>query len=552
MAKRGVRLLTMLIPRFRCWGLAAAVLAFGAAPAWGQFIRPFRQPSPQIEPIRGLQDYIHDGKLQLRLRDYLQLVLANDTQVHIAQLSVDSASAGVIAARAPFDPSLAASFGGRRTVAPQYSQISGAATLNSLSQNGSFNFQESLPSGQSVQVGFSSDRSSSNSAFAFFNPSYATGLNFSIGMPLLQNRGFQLQSGPLQQARIALMVTTDQTDAQVANLLVSAANQYWNTVQARDSITVRQQALDLAQKQYQRDEHALTLGALPKEDIYQDQTQIATDQVQVLQAQAAYQQQLDQFRRLIGADLQASTRDLDIVLADDPAQLPAEPNLPAVNDAIAEALRRRPELSAAERQLAADDLGVRMAHNSLLPELDLTGTYGSSGLGGNQIPVSSSLGSGPAAFVPGGFSDSMRQLFGFGFPYYGFSLQLTLPIRNSANTAHLTNALVAVKHDRYNERQQRQQIIQDVRLADTQVRMAAAEVKSATLARDLSEKNVAAEQQKYQLGTTTIFELLQAQVQLSQTQETLLNANVSYQEALIAYQRANWTLLSSLHLVITR
>lgn len=541
----------MLRFRFSCLPLLAALLAASAAPAWAQFVRPFHQPSPRIEPIRGLQGYVRDGKLHLRLRDYLELVLANDTNIHLAQLSVPAAEAGVVAARAPFDPAFTAAFGGTRTVAPQYSQISGAQTLDSLAQNGSVGFQASLPSGQSFQVGFSSNRSSTNSAFAYFNPSFATGLSLSLGMPLLQNRGFLLQNAPIQQARIALLVTTDQTDAQVANLLVSAADQYWNTVQARDSITVRQQALDLAQKQYQRDEHALQLGALPKEDIYQDQTQIATDQVQVLQAQASYQQQLDQFRRLIGADLDAATRDLDIVLEDDPAALPASPNLPPVNDAIAEALRRRPELRAAERQTAEDDLGVRMAHNALLPSLNLTGSYGAAGLGGDQIPVSSSLGSGPAAFVPGGFGDSIRQLFGFGYPYYGFSLQFTLPVRNSANTAHLANSLLAVKRDRYNERQQRQQIIQDVRLADTQVRMAAEEVKSATLARDLAEKNVAAEQQKYQLGTTTIFELLQAQVQLSQTQETLLNANVGYQEAWIAYQRADWTLLSSLRLVIT-
>lgn len=239
------------------------------------------------------------------------------------------------------------------------------------------------------------------------------------------------------------------------------------------------------------------------------------------------------------------------MLEEDPANLPASPNLPAVNDAIAAALRRRPELQAVERQLIADKLGVRMAHNALLPQLNLSGTYGSSGLGGDQIPVSNSLGSGPSAFVPGGFSDSLRQLFGFGYPYYGFALQFTFPIRNSANTAHLTDTLVATDRDLYSERQQRQQIIQDVKLADTQVKMAAQEVQSATLARDLSIKNVAAEQQKYELGTTTIFELLQAQVQLSQTQETLLNANVTYQEALIAYKRATWTLLNSLGLVIT-
>ena len=71
-------------------------------------------------------------------------------------------------------------------------------------------------------------------------------------------------------------------------------------------------------------------------------------------------------------------------------------------------------------------------------------------------------------------------------------------------------------------------------------------VKSATTARDLAQKNVDAENQKYTLGSITLFEVLQAQVQLSNVQLTLLNAYTSYQEAEIAYQRATWTLLSTL------
>lgn len=532
----------------------AALFAAGlllASPAAAQFVKPFRYSAPRVEPIQGIGRYVHDGKLRLTLRGFLQLVLANDTEIHIAQLAVNSAATGVTSALAPFDPTVSASFGPTRTVAPQYSQISGAATLDTLTQNGSLSYSQTLPTGQSFQVGFSSNRTSSNSQFSTFNPSYATGLNFGVTMPLLENRGFLQQITPLRQAKIALLVSTDQTDAQVANLLVSAADQYWNTVQARDSITVQQQGLALAQKQYQRDEHALQLGALPKEDIYQDQTQVATEQVQVLQAQSAYEQQLDAFRRLIGADLEPATRTMDVVLEDDPANVPETPPTEPLEQAISQALRRRPELTAIQRQLAADSLGVRAGHNAMLPQLGLTGTYGAAGLGGNQIPVSNSLGTGPTAFIPGGFSNSVGQLFGFGYPYYGFSLQFSMPVRNSANAARLTNALITEDHDRYSEREEEQQIIQDVKTANTQILMAAQEVKSAKLARDLSVKNVAAEQQKYQLGTITIFELLQAQVQLSQTQETLLNANVSYQEAIIAYQRATWTLLQGLGLVLT-
>jgi outer membrane protein TolC len=72
----------------------------------------------------------------------------------------------------------------------------------------------------------------------------------------------------------------------------------------------------------------------------------------------------------------------------------------------------------------------------------------------------------------------------------------------------------------------------------------------ATLARDLAKKNVDAEQQKYELGTITAFEVLDSQTRLSTSESALLNAYVGYQQAFISYQRATWTLLDGLGMVL--
>ncbi|MGH9535067.1 MAG: TolC family protein [Terriglobales bacterium] len=529
--------------------ILSSALFFLAPPGQCQWVRRFHAPTPRIVPIQGLKAYVSGGKLRLRLKAFLRLALLNDTNIHITQLNMYTAQASVLSANSPFDPSFTMGFSGTRTLTPQSSQISGAQTLSDLSQDLNVGYTQDLPTGQDFTVGFSSDRADTNNAFSYLNPSIATGLNFNLTMPLLENRGNIQYTVPLQQAKIAFMVTTDQTDATVANDLVTDANQYWATVEARDAITVQQQALALANKSYQHDALALKLGALAPGSIFQDESQVAADKVSLVQAQSSYQQQLVLLRRIIGANLNPVTRNIPIVLEEDPSTLPVTPPPIPVSQAVALALRRRPELIAAQRQLVSDQMGLRMAHNALLPQLDLTGTYGAAGLGGNQIPVTSSLGT-SGQFVPGGLTDSFRQLFGFDYPTYGFSLEFTLPIGNSANEARLANNLVSVAHDRYSERQEQQQIIQDVRLADTQLGMAVKQVNSAKTSLDLSQKNVAAQQQAYLLGTTTIFELLQAQLQMAQAQETLLSSYIGYQEAKIAYQRADWTLLSQLHLVI--
>lgn len=152
--------------------------------------------------------------------------------------------------------------------------------------------------------------------------------------------------------------------------------------------------------------------------------------------------------------------------------------------------------------------------------------------------------------LSGGLGDSLGQVFGVNYPSYGASLTLTLPQRSSSVRAQLVQNEVNKARDQYNERLVREQIIEDVRRALNSIDLANATVDAAITARDLSQKNVDAEQQKYELGTITAFELLDSQSQLASSQSALLNADVGYQLAWVAYQRATWTLLDGLGMVL--
>jgi outer membrane protein len=129
-------------------------------------------------------------------------------------------------------------------------------------------------------------------------------------------------------------------------------------------------------------------------------------------------------------------------------------------------------------------------------------------------------------------------------------VQLNFPFRNSAARASLSNALVSRVRDQYTQRQTEQQIILDVRQALDSIELADASISAAISARDLAQKNVAAEQQKYELGTITAFEVLDSQTRLASSESALLAAYVTYQQAYIDYERATWTLLDGLGMVV--
>lgn len=513
------------------------------------FYRRFHASEIALRPIEGIQERVSDGKLRLTLKDFLELVLRNSTDINLIRLNVYTAADQIVAAKAPLDPSLQLGFNTLRSVTPQFTEIGGAETLGTLAQTSFVTYNQLLPTGQTVSASFNALRSSSNSEFNFYNPNIYGTLNITVTQPLLQDRTRVQFRAPMEIARTQLVIASEQSEAQIADDVTQAAQLYWEAVRARDFVKVEQRTLELAQKSYDRDKQALDLGALAKLSIYQSETQVAERNRDLIQAQYQYRAAVDVLRPLMGADGTAELRALEIVVEDDPAALPTQRTILPYEEALAAAMRVRPEVSAAQRSIGVDELRARVAHNSLLPRLDLQLQGAGSGLAGDQAASVSLIGT-PIPAATSGFGTSLGQALAFDSPTYGAGLTFTFPLRNSAAGAQLADAFVNRTKDRYAQRQIQQQITLQVRQAITNIELANATIEAARRARDLAVKNVEAEQQKYELGTVTAFEVLDSQTQLATSENALLNAFVGYQEAYIAYERATWTLLDGLGMVL--
>lgn len=546
----------------------------------------YHLPKMRVKEVEGLDQRIVDGKLHLVLRDFLVLALRNSTDIQLTRLDVYTASNQIIGAKAPFDPVLQLSFNTLRSVSPisffevgglggtnsltgtglgnttgittgtnpgtgsgttlPVNQITLPETISSLSQTSVASFSELLPTGQTLGANFTAVRSS---GFGLPYPELFGTLNITLTQHLLQNRSNIQAKGPLQIARTQLLIASKKSEATIADSLTNAAHLYWNAVLARDNIRVQAQNLELARKSYDRDKQALDLGALARLDIYQSEAQVAERNRDFVQAQYQYRAALDGLRRLIGADLTPKLRETEIVLDDDPSALPPASAILPFEEALKNAIAARPENIAARGQTSVDELNARIARDALLPQLDLSAQGGSSGPALNQVSVGSTTGL-PTTNPYPGLAGTLGQVLGFQYPSYGFGLQLTFPLRNSTAKASLANALVSRAHDAYQQRQTQQQITYDVRQAIDSIELANASIEAAGKARDLAQKNVEAEQQKYQLGTITAFELLDSQAKLANSESALLAAYVNYQLAYVDYQRATWTLLDGLGMVL--
>jgi outer membrane protein len=499
--------------------------------------------SAKLPPPEHLREYVVDGKLRLSLRDAILLALENNSNIRVEETQVENQRFALLRTYAPFDPALQSVFSVNRSSYPGYSQLQGVgvssnAILNSLNQSIQVGYTQTFQNGTNVQLTLNSSKFSTNSGFYYFNPYFDTTLNLQFTQPLLRNRGFFPNRAPIIIARRNLQESQANFKGQVNDAILQVITQYWAVVEAKGNLEVQQRSLEAADASYQHDKRALELGALPPLDIYRSESEVASRRVQQIQAEYDLKRAEDSLRLFIGANQDPYFQALDLDLTETP-QLAGSLEAMDFETALRQALSNRPELSAVGYALDGDDTKIRLAHNHLQPDLSLQGFYTSSGLGGNQYDLNTG-----ALLAQGGLGTSFNQLFGFGYPSYGGTLSLNLPIRNRSAQAELGTALVSRQSDLYTQRTFREQITLDVRNAVHQLEQAKLTLAAGQTAVDLAKKNLAAEQRKHELGDETVFFVLEAQTELAQAELALLQSQVSYQLAVAAVGHATGTLLN--------
>ena len=549
------------------WFPAVALFILGATAAMAQvnsFPRPsyfresFVHPATQVElapPVR-LNDFVVQGKdgkvLELSLRDYLALVMSNNTDIAIERLTLVTADDAILRSFSPFDPKGSASWSSSRSKSPTASlldvgQVSGSSpssaalatiSLDTLRQPASFTWSQLLPEGLLYNAQFSASKLNTSSSSVTFNPSLNAALSVTFSQPLLRNRGSYVNKLPIIIARGNLRQTRFQLRDKILQNIQDAENAYWDVVLAHANLRVQENALKLAQEALKRAQQELDLGAMSPLDIYNPQQQQATAEISVSQAHFSLEQVEFALRMKIAADLDPEIRKLPIHLTEsvEPPENQANIN---TDVAIAKALRMRPDLAALRTAMEVDDLQIEQAANLLRPDLEFTGNYTLQGLGG----IYNFSTTGGVASIPGGFADALGQMFGFGYPIYTFGLTLNLPIRNRSASANYADTIVSKRSDALTTRRTEQQVRLDVLTAISQTEAARDSVRLAKIAKDFSQKYLDAEQKKYELGTDTIFFVLQAENVLVNADSAMVQNEITYRRNMLNLLRKTGELL---------
>ncbi len=512
--------------------------------------------TPRVElsgPIK-LSEYVVDNKLELSLRSYIELVMANNTDIQIQKLLIEPQRNAITRAFSIFDPVFTASFNTQRSETPTTDVLQGAATLSQLSQPLNINFQQTLGSGTQITAAYRASKLSNNNAFQNFNPAYNSNFDVRFTQPLLRGRGAYITKLPILVTKSRLRAAESSLEDQLLRLVATAENAYWDVVGARENLRVQEQALALADASLKRAQRELELGAISALEIYQPQAQYARAEIFLTQARFRLQQAEDGLRRQIGVDLDPEVRKLPIVLTE--PVLPPTDTKPYDRELfVSEALRNRPDLRAAQTNIDIDDYNIKLAQNNLRLGLDLVGIYTTQGRGGPRVRRDIVIGQDGTTgqintVIPGGFGDAWSQMWNFGFPVYGFGINLRLPIKDRRAAADYADATVSKRIDTLQVRRIEQNTRLEVLNAISQVENSRASVDLARIAADFAQKRVEGDQKRYDLGTITLFFLLDSQNALTQAQSELVNNSVQYRRNQLQLLQRTGTLLRERGIVI--
>lgn len=318
----------------------------------------------------------------------------------------------------------------------------------------------------------------------------------------------------LEQARIQLNARDLNYGRQRQTVVFTVMRNYLDLIAGRELIRIREENLTAQEQLLAQIEEFVRVGSRPRVDEYQQQATTATTEASLLDAQRLFQiaelnliqsLQLDPF----------GIYEFVVPEADASALLPEQYDVRAMMES---AFTQRLDLQAAQFDIEAAEQGVRIAKSSFWPSVNF-----------NINTRTSYNDLAPASFSNQFFDRNRNSSVGLGIQFPIFDRFLT---RNSVQQANvqLRNMQLDVENMRQDVALQVRQAYLDYLTDEKRLDVTAKQLRA-------SEQALEAEQERYNVGVSTLVELTQARASYEQATGDQLEAryNFVFRKKLIEY-----------------
>ncbi len=458
----------------------------------------------------------------LSLDEVLRTTLAANADIQTAAWEVERQAAGVRVARGSFDPQVDATLTSRDERNPLFGaqNVPGIASSRTLTY--SLGVDQPYRSGLVVSPALSFSRLDAGGAGVA--PSNQAVASLGVTMPLLRGRGGGLAVAGERASVMLHSASAATLQHRRSASLLGAVEAYWSYAAAYARVEVLRQTEERSARILQQTRTLVEADERPAVDLLPLQANLASRRAGRISGERGLISARQELGRAMGIAPAEVLR-----LPPPSTAFPAGPGaggIAADGGVVEQALRLRPDLEAARRQRdAARDLlaGYR---GEARPRLDLSLTLGYQGLeAGRELgrlvsPFYSEL---------GGMHTRLEVTYG-------------MPLRNRLAGGMALQSAVAERQAELAYAELRRQVELDAAAALEMLQLSADELAQFGEAARLHGLALESEQRRYQLGTSTIFDIIDAEEGLTSATLAEIEARTRYAVSLARLRHTTGTL----------
>ncbi|MEX0724450.1 MAG: TolC family protein [Gracilimonas sp.] len=419
----------------------------------------------------------------ISIQEAIEIALENNYQLEQARNNLNLADHQIRSEYADFLPSVNSSFNGSRQVGRRFDEVTGDIT-------------------EDASHGISGSLSANITLFDGFN-----NIN-------------SLRSS--QQSKIS---SEESFQRAKENTIFNTASNYLQVLVDTELLDIARENLENSQQQLEQVQAQVEVGSRPTVDLYNQEAQVANNELQVTQQEnnvkfsklvLVRQLQIDPLGtyEFVVPDAEFETGDIMGKSFE-------------LSELIDQALLNRSDLKSDIADIRSLEYQLRIAEGSLYPSISGSASISSRYSDTYRIPAGGS-------FEDVGFNDQFfdQQI------NRSFGLSLSIPIFQNWNRMYnIESSRVQLKNAELNLDNSRLQIIQEVTQAYNDYSSYIKQLEASEKSRRASERAFETQQERYNVGSSTLIELSQAQASYVEAQSNYTQAmyNLIFQEKLLDY-----------------
>ena len=316
-----------------------------------------------------------------------------------------------------FDPELTGQILGQRSNTPQPGVFASNSTdLTSNAFVGNFGYVQGFSPGTQVSAAFQNQYQDQNAVRNIFSPYSQSSLGVTVTQPLLRGFGSEVNRRFIHIAKNSEKISDYVFQQQVISTVSGVIRLYDDLVSLNADLKVKQQTLATAQRLLEDNKNKVDQGTLAPIEATRAEAQVASAQQDLINSEGYVRQQELILKTVLARNWgdDPLVHDARIIPTDTLSLEPLPTQTPA--EIVTQALANRPEYQAAKLQLANSQISLKGTRNELLPEIDVVGSFQSSGIAGPFNPTSGASTTYPG--VNGNYGTVLDQILKGTYPTY--------------------------------------------------------------------------------------------------------------------------------------